>query len=155
MDKKSIILLVAIILIVGLAIIVGKNLANKPAEPANTNPTSSVTATPNRENVTPTPEETASTEPTETPKATPSPVPTPSQNKDISQMTEKQKEDYAKSIAKSSWEKTGMKQKVFYDSTANSEIYRITVRDEATTNMLITYEVNIKTGSCKLIESNI
>lgn len=157
MKKREVILGIAIVLIIALAIVVGINLSKSKSEPTSAEPSSNPkvnmtntpsfgTDDPNSESPSPEPDETASPEATQTP----SPAP---QNKDISQMTEKQKEDYAKSIVKLNWEGIGIEQKVFYtcDSSRNSETYRITVRDEETTRELIRYEVNIKTGSCEEI----
>ncbi len=150
MNKKIIITIIAVILIIVLAIIVGKNLSKGDTEPANTNPVDNPTSTPQPEDVTPTPE-TASPEPTETPSAEPTQKPT--QTIDTSKMNTKQKKEYAESIAKREWEKLGVNKKVYYRSEevdGNGECL-VAVRDEATTNELIWYKINIKTGTCEVL----
>lgn len=146
MNKKVIITIIAVILIIVLAVIVGKNLVKDDTNPANTNPVNSATPTPIGDEVTPEPTpETASPEPTETPSDK------PIQNVDISKMNTKQKEDYAKSIAKREWEKSGVNTKVYYSYAYidNKGRYVIAVREEATTNELMWYQIDIKTGTCE------
>lgn len=159
MNKREVILGIAIVLIIVLAIVVGINISKSKSEPVSTEPTNNpkvnTTSTPeigtddpNQESPSPEPVETASPDVTQTP----SPLPSPStQNKDISKMTDNQKIEYAKSIAKSNWEKSGSSKNVFYSyiTAKNSETYIVTVRDNATTNQLVSYEINIKTGTCK------
>ncbi len=155
MNKREVILGIVIVLIIVLAVVVGINISKSKSEPTNTEPTSNQnvkptntplagTDDPNLESPSPEPEETASPEATQTPS-------TSSQNKDISKMTDGQKQEYAKSIAKSNWEKSNGSKNVFYSyiTAKSSETYIITVRDNATTNQLVSYEVNIKTGTCK------
>lgn len=148
MNKKVIITIIAVILIIVLAIIVGKNLGKDNTEPANTNPVGNSTASPEVGDVTPTPE-TASPEPTETPSAEPTQNPT--QTIDTSKMNTKQKEEYAKNIAKKEWEKLGVNTKVYYSYAYidNKGRYVIAVREEATTNELMWYQIDIKTGTCE------
>lgn len=160
MNKREVILGIAIVLIIALAIVVGINVSKKSeSEPTSTEPTSNPevnttntpafeTDDPNQESSSPEPVETSSPDATPTPLATPT---TSSQNKDISKMTDNQKIEYAKSIAKANWEKTGSSKTVFYSyiTAKNSETYIVTVRDNETTNQLVSYEINIKTGTCK------
>lgn len=148
MNKKAIITIIAVILIVVLAVIVGKNLVKGDTNPANTKPINSTTPTPIGDEVTPEPTpETASPEPAETPSAEPTP------NVDISKMNTKQKQEYAESIAKQRWEKQGVNTKVYYHYayTDDKGRYVVAVREEATTNELIWYQIDIKTGNCEVL----
>ena len=112
MNKKIIITIVAVILIIALAIAVGKNLSKGDTQPTNTNPVNNETSTPNDENSTPTPETAFPETPTpDASRETPTPTPTvepstnPSPSVDISKMDKNQKIEYAQSIAKKTWEK--------------------------------------------------
>lgn len=152
MNKREIILGLVIVLIIALAIVVGINISKSKSEPASTEPSSNP-----KVNTTNTPDfgtddpnsESPSPEPVET--ASPDVSPTPTQNNDISKMTDNQKKEYAKSIAKSNWEKSGGQKNVLYSyiTAKNSETHIVTVRDSATTNQLVSYEINIRTGACK------
>lgn len=155
MNKREVILGIAIVLIIALAIVVGINISKSKSEPTSPEPTSNPkvnttntpavgTDNPDLESPSPDPVETASPEATQTPSPS-------TQNKDISKMTDNQKIEYAKSIAKSNWEKSGNSKNVFYSyiTAKNSETYIVTVRDNATTNQLVSYEINIRTGNCK------
>lgn len=147
MNKKVIITVLAIILIIGLAIFTGVNLSKADSkqpteEPVNnttqiTKPTDEVTAT-----ETPVLE---SPEPSEAPT-------TPTPNKDSSKMNVEQKKEYAKSIAKSTWEKLGVEKQVYYSfgNITSDGKYLIAVRDEATTEALVWYEIDIVTGTCEI-----
>lgn len=152
MNKKEVILALVIVLIILLAIVVGINVSKSKSEPTGAEPKSSQNVTPTNTPIIGTDNpnsELPSPEPVET--ASPEVSPTPTQNKDISKMTDNQKKEYAKSIAKSNWEKSGGKKNVFYShvTAKNSETHIVTVRDNATTNQLVSYEINIKTGVCK------
>lgn len=150
MNKKVIISIIAVILIIVLAVIVGKNLVKGNTEPANTNPVNNNTSSPEVGDETPTPE-TSSPEPTVTPSPEPTNEATPSVN--VSQLSEKQKIEYAKNIAKQTWEKLGVQKKVYYSADAGMDSegnYIITIREESTTKELARYKINIKTGSCEI-----
>lgn len=158
MNKKVIISIVAVILIIALAIIVGKNLSKGDTQPTNTNPVNNATSTPNDKNNTPTPE-TASPEiptpDTETPTPTPTVEPStnPSPSVDVSKMDKNQKIEYAQSIAKEMWEKNNTNKNVLYSyaDRDNEGKYLIAVRDISTTNELAWYRIDIKTGSCEVL----
>ena len=77
---------------------------------------------------------------------------TPSPNVEVSQMSSDEKKEYAKSIAKKTWEKLGVKTKVYYssDEIDSEGNYIIAVREEATTKELVRYKINIETGSCEI-----
>lgn len=158
MNKKIIISIVAVILIIALAIVVGKNLSKGDTQPTNTNPVNNATSTPNEQNNTPTPETAFPETPTpdassETPVPTAEPSTNPSPSVDVSKMSEKQKEEYAKDIAKRTWEKNNTNKNVYYGyADRDSEgKYLIAVRDNTTTNELMWYKVDIKTGSCETL----
>lgn len=153
MNKREIILGLVIVLIIALAIVVGINVSKSKTEPTNAEPGKSQNVTPTNTPVVETDDpnsESPSPEPIET--ASPDVSPTPTQNKDISKMTDKQKEEYAKSIAKSNWEKSGGQKNIICNEIKRtSETYIVVVRDAKTTKELCNYEVNIKTGECKEI----
>lgn len=152
MNKKVIISIIAVILISVLAVIVGKNLVKGNTEPANTNPLSNNTSNPEIGDETPSPEEETSTpDITQTPSPEPTNEATPSVN--VSQLNEKQKIEYAKNIAKQTWEKLGVQKKVYYSADAGMDSegnYIITIREESTTKELARYKINIKTGSSEI-----
>lgn len=149
MNKKMLIAIVAIVLIVALAIYTGINLSNKNVEPVSGEPTQKPSATSTSVVSTPT-SEIVSPLPTEEPQEVATPVPTPI---DVSKMTSQQKEEYAISIAKLNWNKLNTHQKVYYSiATIDSDgDYIVTVRAEENTNALAWYKINISTGSCNAI----
>lgn len=160
MNKKVIISIVAVILIIALAIVVGKNLSKGDTQPTNTNPVNNATATPNDENSTPTPETAFPETPTpDASRETPTPTPTvepstnPSPSVDISKMDKNQKIEYAQSIAKKTWEKNNTNRNVSYSyaDRDNEGKYLIAVRDSSTMNELAWYKIDIKTGSCEVL----
>lgn len=146
MNKKIIVTIIVIIVIVASAIVVGIQLAKKQETKPTSNPTVDTTATPIQtptETTTPV-IETATPEPEETP--------TPVQSVDVSKMSSTEKEEYAKKIAQKTWEALGVQKQIYYsyDEIDKNGNYIITVRDEATTNELVRYKINIKTGSCEI-----
>ena len=146
MNKKSIIVVIIIILIIALAVVTGVNLSKKNSTQTNANntPTNNSTPTPIS---TETPNE--SSEPTEQPTVEPSKE--PETQKNVSNMTATQKIEYAKEIAKKTWEELKVPTEVYYsnDTIDNTGNYIITVREEATTKELVRYKVNIQTGTCE------
>ena len=149
MNKKMLIAIVAIVLIVVLAIYTGVNLSNKNAEPVSGVPTQQPSATSTNVVSTPT-SEIESPLATEEPQETQTPEPTPI---DVSKMTAQQKEEYAINISKEAWQKLNTHQKVYYSiATIDSDgDYIVTVRAEENTNALAWYKINVSTGSCNAI----
>lgn len=150
MNKKVIITIIAIVLIVVLAVIVGKNISQKDSTNTNANPidNATVSPTPSEETATPDIEETPTLEPSPTNTSSPEPV------VNTATYSAEQKKEYAKSIAKKTWEKLGVSTKVYYsfdDNITSDGKYIVVVREEATTKELVRYEIDISTGNCKIV----
>ena len=149
MNKKAIIVMLVIILIVVLAVLTGMNLGKGNSQQTTTTPTSEPTAK-STESPIPTEEPTESPEPTE-PTEEPTASPEPSVN--VSKMNTQQKIEYAKSMAKQTWEKLGVDTQVYYsyDDIDGNGNYLISVREESTTKELVQYKININTNTCETI----
>lgn len=146
MNRKTLIAIVAVILIIALAIVAGINAGKKE----ESKPTSNTPANSNESQITsvsPTPE------PTETPSPEPSeePSPVPSiELKDTSKMSDAQKIDYAISIAKVEWQKAGIVVDVEYkyESILNNGKYMIAIKNG--TAVVDYCYVDIKNGTGEL-----
>lgn len=147
MNKKVIIAIIAIVVIIGLAVFTGIKLGKSNTELVNGEPINNSTI-PTQTNE---PEDlvTASPEIKEEPTELPEPTP----NVDTSKMTSEEKKKYAKELAKETWEKINMERQVYYsfENITSDEKYIIAVRDEKTTETLIWYEIDINTKTCKTI----
>ena len=134
MNKKTLIVIIAIVLIIALAIFTGTKLSKKEINPTNGDPVnnSTVHQTPTSE---PNVVETVSPEPTEEPTASPEPRP----NVDTSKMTAAEKKEYAQSLAKEKW----VLETILDDGT-----YLIAVRSNGATKAYCYVDIN--NNSCKL-----
>lgn len=154
MNKKVIITIIAVVLIIALAIIVGKNIGQKDSTNTNANPTNEGIPTTDINSPTPDIELTPTPEETATPIATPKPTPNTNSttNKNVATMSSKEKEEYAKEIAKETWEKLGASQKVYYSlgSITSDGKYQVAVRDSSTTAALVWYMVDINSKTCEV-----
>lgn len=157
MKRNVLIGIVVTILIIALAVFAGMKFGKKDeTKPTNNNSVvESNIATPTLEpSVEPTPiEETPSPKPEVTPTA-PATSTTPNfLNENISGYSAKQKEEYAKRIAKEFWKKTGTSTKVYYniDNIEENGKYVISVRNQTTTEALIWYEIDINNKTCETI----
>lgn len=145
MEKREVVTLIIIILIIVSAIFVGVKLGKKDSSKTSNNPVNENTYAPVTNatedvNKSPSPEET--TEPT----ALPSSIP----QEDVSNYTVQQKEAYAKKIAQQIWQGKGLSTNVYYslDNISGDGKYVISVRDHATTEALIWYEIDIYNHTC-------
>lgn len=144
-SNASIILIILFfVAVIILAIYVGKNKANNSNEQTQNTSNNSVNQNNNNNSQTPVVTQTESPIPAEEPTMSPSLAP------DTSNMTPDEKVEYAKSIAKSSWEKVGANIQVSYEyeSILSDGRYMIAIRNNATT---VDYcYVDIKTGTGEL-----
>lgn len=147
MNKKVIIAIIAIVVIIGLAVFTGIKLGKSNTELVNGEPINNSTIpTPINE-----PEDLVTASPEIKEEPTESPEPTP--NVDTSKMTSEEKKKYAKELAKETWEKINVERQVYYsfENITSDEKYIIAVRDEKTTETLIWYEIDINNKTCKTI----
>lgn len=145
MNKKTLIVIIAIVLIIALAIFTGTKLSKKEINPTNGDPVnnSTVHQTPTSE---PNVVETVSPEPTEEPTASPEPRP----NVDTSKMTAAEKKEYAQSLAKEKWEELNANITVKYvlETILDDGTYLIAVRSNGATKAYCYVDIN--NNSCKL-----
>ena len=151
MNKNAIIVIFVIILIIALAVFAGINLGKVNSQQTNTTPTSEPT-TKSTESPIPTEEPTELPESPEPTQPTEEPTVSPEPSVDVSKMNADEKKEYAKSIAKQTWEKLGIDTQVYYsyDDIDSNGDYLITVREEATTKELVRYKININTNTCEI-----
>lgn len=153
MNRKMLIGIILVVLIVALAIFFGIKLSKDNIKKTDTNPvvqtseipTLEIYSTTTPEISTPTPETPA--QETQKPEETvlPEVTPTHNQTTEVSTYSTEQKIEYAKSIAKETWEKLGVNKKVYYsfaEITSDGK-YLIAVREEATTQALVWYKIDI------------
>lgn len=142
MNKKIVIAVIAVILIIVLGIFVGSKIVkNNESKPVSSNTgTDTNTEAPSTTEPMPLPVEIAS------PTPEPSETPTPLNSNDYAN-----KEEYAKAIAKRDWEARKINKTVYYayDQIDSNGKYIIAVRDSATTAALAWYEVDIDKGTCE------
>ena len=154
MNKKVIITIIVAILIIGLAIFVGVKLSNKNTKNTKNTKDNLTTTNVSIPSIVETPlpiDETSTPEPIVIPSTTP--TPTTALNENITNYSVSQKEDYAKKVAKEFWEKTGNQKQVYYnvDNVESAGKYIVSVREKASTSVLLWYEVDVNNKTCKVI----